>query len=82
MNEYLIHGLLAIPLTFTCLKCLSYLSAQPITRGQAILWCAAASVTGTIGLGVSISLTGALGICAVIKRLDKLGDGNWLSKHI
>lgn len=82
MNEYAIHGLLAIPLTFTSLKCLSYLSAQPITRGQAILWCSAAFLLGSLGLGIAIPITGFLGICAAVKLLDKLGDGNWLNKHI
>lgn len=82
MNEYAIHGLLAIPLTFTSLKCLSYLSGEPITRGQAILWCSAAFLLGTIGLFISTAMTGFLGICATVKYLDKLGDGNWLNKHI
>lgn len=80
MLEYFIHGLLAVPLAFANLKCLSYLAEEPITRAAALLVCTAAFLLGTVTFVFHGVVFIFLGTCAIAKFLGK--RGGWFDKPI
>ena len=76
MLEYFLHGLLAVPLAFANLKCLSYMAEEPIT----LLVCTAAFLLGTVTFVFHGAVFIFLGTCAISKFLGK--RGGWFDKPI